>query len=235
MNGHVVDSIGNNQHVVVNGNHIAQNGQIAKKKGEAFSTRPNHASNNSESRHSEIESKKTGKMKNMDAEGEAENGIDLTKKEALMLLRDEKNAAATVSGKEQRRAYFERELEKRILHTNPLGKDRDYNRYWWFKRDGRMFVESSDSQLWGYYCCKEEIDALLGSLNPKGERERALRKQVEKFYSRMCSELQKRSKDLATKIALEEAVQRRSTRVRALPRENPANAFLNYVNKLKED
>ena len=60
----------------------------------------------------------------------------------------------------RQRAYFERELEKRILHTNPLGKDRDYNRYWWFKRDGRVFVESSDSKLWGYYCCKEEVAAL---------------------------------------------------------------------------
>ncbi|KAJ6761451.1 hypothetical protein OIU74_024155 [Salix koriyanagi] len=98
-----------------------------------------------------------------------------------------------------------------------------------------MFVESSDSKQWGYYCCKEEIDLLMGSLNPKGERERALQKQVERFYSRICMELQKRSKDLANRIALEEAVQRRSTRVRALPRENPANAFLNYVNKWKED
>ncbi|KAG5224318.1 DDT domain-containing protein [Salix suchowensis] len=79
------------------------------------------------------------------------------------------------------------------------------------------------------------IDLLMGSLNPKGERERALRKQVERFYSRICMEPQKRSKDLANRIALEEAVQRRSTRVRALPRENPANAVLNYVNKWKED
>ncbi|KAJ6936733.1 hypothetical protein NC652_011432 [Populus alba x Populus x berolinensis] len=231
-NGHGVDSTGNNQPVLSNGNHIGQNGQIAKNKGEAFSTRPNHASNN---RHLEIESKKTGKKKNMGVESQAEKRIDLTKKEALLLLRDEKIAASTWSIKEQRRAYFERELEKRILHTNPLGKDRDYNRYWWFKRDGRVFVESSDSKLWGYYCCKEEIDALMGSLNPKGERERALQKQVEKFYSRICLELQKRSKDLATKIALEEAVHRRSTRVRALPRENLANAFLNYVNRWKED
>eukprot|EP00258_Populus_trichocarpa_P039670 XP_024455689.1 DDT domain-containing protein DDB_G0282237 isoform X3 [Populus trichocarpa] len=232
-NGHGVDSTGNNQPVLSNGNHIGQNGQIAKNKGEAFSTRPNHASNNS--RHLEIESKKTGKKKNMGVESQAEKGIDLTKKEASLLLRDEKIAASTWSIKERRRAYFERELEKRILHTNPLGKDRDYNRYWWFKRDGRVFVESSDSKLWGCYCCKEEIDALMGSLNPKGERERALQKQVEKFYSRICLELQKRSKDLATKIALEEAVHRRSTRVRALPRENPANAFLNYVNRWKED
>jgi hypothetical protein len=44
-NGHGVDSTGNNQPVLSNGNHIGQNGQIAKNKGEAFSTRPNHASN----------------------------------------------------------------------------------------------------------------------------------------------------------------------------------------------
>ncbi|KAJ6857987.1 DDT domain-containing protein [Populus alba x Populus x berolinensis] len=235
MNGHGADIIGKNQPVLANGNHIGQNGQIAKKKGEIFSARPNNRSKRSESSRSDIESKKTGKKKNMNVEGQAENVIDLTKREALILLRDEKNTAAKRSSKEQRREYFEREIEKRILHTNPLGKDRDYNRYWWFKRDGRMFVESSDSKLWGYYCCKEEIDLLMGSLNPKGEREKALRKQVEKFYSRICMELQKRSKDLANRIALEEAVQRRSTRVRALPRENPANVFLNYVNKWKED
>ena len=56
------------------------------------------------------------------------------------------------------------------------------------------------------------------------------------FWIHFCSlELQKRSKDLAHKIALEEAVLRRSTRVRAPPRENPAKAFLKYVNKWKED
>ncbi|GKV18885.1 hypothetical protein SLEP1_g29208 [Rubroshorea leprosula] len=48
-------------------------------------------------------------------------------------------------------------------------------------------------------------------------------------------ELQKRSKDLAHRMEAEEAVLRRSTRVRAPPRENPANAFLRYVNKWKED
>lgn len=51
-----------------------------------------------------------------------------------------------------------------------------------------------------------------------------------------CSgEMQKRSKDLVDKIAVEEAVVRRSTRVRAPPRDNPANAFLRYVNKWKEE
>jgi hypothetical protein len=62
------------------------------------------------------------------------------------------------------REYFEREIEKRIVSRSPLGKDRDYNRYWWFRRDGRIFVESGDSKEWGYYSSKEEVlneDSLL--------------------------------------------------------------------------
>ncbi|CAN1317014.1 DDT domain-containing protein DDB_G0282237 [Linum perenne] len=130
---------------------------------------------------------------------------------------------------------FDREMEKRVIRTEPLGKDRHYNRYWWFQRDGRMFVESSDCKEWGYYSSKEELNALMGSLNPKGERERALQKELEKLYSRICGELQKRSKELVDEIGMEETVVRRSTRVRAMPRENPANSYLRYVNKWKED
>jgi hypothetical protein len=62
------------------------------------------------------------------------------------------------------REYFEREMEKRPISRSPLGKDRDYNRYWWFRRDGRIFVESCDSKEWGYYSSKEEVldeDSLL--------------------------------------------------------------------------
>jgi hypothetical protein len=55
------------------------------------------------------------------------------------------------------REYYEREMEKRVIHTSSLGRDRFYNRYWWFRRDGRIFVESSDSKEWGYYSSKEEV------------------------------------------------------------------------------
>lgn len=55
------------------------------------------------------------------------------------------------------REYFERQMDKQVIRTNPLGKDRHYNRYWWFRRDGRIFVESSDSKQWGYYSSKEEV------------------------------------------------------------------------------
>lgn len=135
--------------------------------------------------------------------------------------------------KEQRKEFLEKEMEKRVIRTNTLGKDRDYNRYWFFRRDGRVFVESSDSNQWGYYSSKEELDALMGSLNPKGERERALKKQLEKHYPRICKELQKRSKDIDQKIGIEDSVVRRSTRVRAPPKDNPALAFLKYSNKWK--
>ena len=55
------------------------------------------------------------------------------------------------------REFFEREMEKRVICRNPLGKDRFYNRYLWFPRDGRIFIESSDSKEWGYYSSKEEV------------------------------------------------------------------------------
>ncbi|XP_019458270.1 PREDICTED: DDT domain-containing protein DDB_G0282237-like isoform X2 [Lupinus angustifolius] len=171
---------------------------------------------------------------NLELKETTENGKELSGKKLPKQLNGETDPSEQNSV-EQRREYFEREMDKRLIRRSPLGKDRDYNRYWWFPRDGRLFVESSDSKEWGYYSSKEEVDALMGSLNCKGERERALQKQLGKYYKRICSELQKRSKDLMHKDEVDESVVRRSTRVRAPPRQNPANAFLRYVNKWKEE
>jgi len=52
---------------------------------------------------------------------------------------------------------LERETEKLIVLTTPLGKDRFHNRFWFFNREGRVFVESEDSSRWGYYAAKEEV------------------------------------------------------------------------------
>lgn len=52
---------------------------------------------------------------------------------------------------------LEREIEKNYIRTTPLGKDRFHNRYWFFFREGRLFVESDDSARWGYYSAKEEV------------------------------------------------------------------------------
>lgn len=56
---------------------------------------------------------------------------------------------------------LEQELEKLSIRTSSLGVDRNYNRYWFFRREGRLFVESSDSKQWGYYTTKEEVIILV--------------------------------------------------------------------------
>ena len=48
-------------------------------------------------------------------------------------------------------------MEKHYISTSPLGKDRFHNRFWFFHREGRLFVESEDSTRWGYYAAKEEV------------------------------------------------------------------------------
>ncbi|KAK7358754.1 hypothetical protein VNO77_00692 [Canavalia gladiata] len=216
-------------------NHGTQNGDVGKKIDvETESSRQNDPLDRSGIKHSNLASKKTPKKLNSELKEAIENGKELSRKELLKQLKVDKDPSEKNS-KEQRKEYFEREMEKRFIRRSPLGKDRDYNKYWWFRRDGRIFVESCDSKEWGYYSSKEELDALMGSLNCKGERERALQKQLEKYYSGISSELQKRSKDLMHRIAMDESVLRRSTRVRAPPRQNPANAFLRYVNKWKQE
>lgn len=222
--------------VAENDNHSNQNGHMEKKRnGKILSSQQGNASENCEDKLANTTSKKKAKKLNLDVEVQPDNGKDSSRKEGLKYLKDDKKEGTEKRDKEHRREFYEREMEKRVICRNPLGKDRFYNRYLWFPRDGRIFIESSDSKEWGYYSSKEELDVLMGSLNIKGEREWALKKQLEKFYGKICMELQKRSKELAHKIATEEAVLRRSTRVRAPPRENPANAFLRYVNKWKED
>ncbi|XP_020573624.1 DDT domain-containing protein DDB_G0282237 isoform X2 [Phalaenopsis equestris] len=134
----------------------------------------------------------------------------------------------------EQREHFEREVEKLSIRTNCIGKDRNYSMYWFFRREGRLFVESSDSNKWGYYSTKEELDALIGSLNEKGERERDLKRQLEKYYVKISTALQKRSKDIAQKILIDESELRRSTRVKSLPRCSPAMTFHKYINRWKE-
>lgn len=216
--GRNVESAGSSLNALVNGNHSTENGDIADKWKQVDTTE-----------------KRYGKQQKMEAKAAVENTKDSARKGAQKMTTDDRMGAKPKRSKEQRKEYIEREMEKRFIRTNSLGKDRYYNRYWFFKRDGRIFVESSDSAEWGYYNTKEELDAFMGSLNRKGERERALKKQLDKYYDRICLKLHKRSKEVAREIAMDEAVLRRSTRVRAPPRDNPAVAFLRYVNKWKED
>uniref|UniRef100_A0A1D1ZJD0 DDT domain-containing protein DDB_G0282237 n=3 Tax=Anthurium amnicola TaxID=1678845 RepID=A0A1D1ZJD0_9ARAE len=208
---------GNGKILQANGNHISENGM----------------------EHKVANTVKAAKRPRLDGQHGADDvqsssGIKDGKK-TRQSRKDKEKEAEGKNMEERRIGDIERAIEKQFIHTNTLGKDRNYNRYWFFRRDGRLFVECSDSKQWGYYTSKEELDAFMGSLNPKGEREGALKRQLEKYYSRISAALQKRSRDIAQKTLLEESVLRRSTRVRAQPRDSPAMAFLRYINKWKED
>lgn len=234
VNGHSLGSSRNNLHVSANDNHATENGDTTEKKNGVIPLSRQGSPSENRSKQLETVSKKTDKKQVTETEAPAESD-NLSGNDTVKQVKGDKKDMGGRKTKEQRREYFEKEMEKWIVRTNPLGKDRDYNRYWWFRRDGRIFVESCDSKQWGYYSSKEELDALMGSLNHKGVRERGLHKQLEKFHDKICM---KRSKELLAQrgvAAGEEAIVRRSTRVRAPPRENPANAFLRYVNKWKED
>ena len=60
--------------------------------------------------------------------------------------------------------HLDREIEKRVIRTNPLGRDKDHNRYWFFPREGRIFVEDEKSTTWGYYAAKEEVYSVFGRI-----------------------------------------------------------------------
>lgn len=133
--------------------------------------------------------------------------------------------------KEQRQEMFDKKMEKCFIRIDPLGKDRDHNRYWFFHREGRLFIESADHRQWGFYASKEELDGLMSSLNPKGVRELALQKKLEKHYSKICTTLQRRSTEEAQKIVSDTPVLRRSVRVSVLPKDNRVTPSLSYMNK----
>lgn len=149
--------------------------------------------------------------------------------------KERKNAPASKMGdvKLHLGRHLEKELLDQSVRTSPLGKDRFYNRYWFFRREGRLFVENADSKEWGYYSTKEELDALIGSLNIKGIRERALKQQLDKFYNKISIAVEKRLKEVTHQLLVEEAVLRRSSRVHAHPKDSPSTSFLEYVNTWK--
>ena len=63
------------------------------------------------------------------------------------------------------------------VRTCPLGRDRDFNRYWHFDRDstkGVLFVEDGRSGAWRAYTHRDQLEELIDSLDERGAREKAL-------------------------------------------------------------
>ncbi|KAL6551902.1 hypothetical protein OROGR_008056 [Orobanche gracilis] len=197
-------------------------------------SRQNHSYGTSENEQGDSIDKKNAKKRMIEINTSSDDMNNPSKREIHKLMKNEVKESIEMKSAEERKEFLEREIERRPIRTSPLGIDRNYCRYWFFRRDGRIFVENSESTQWGYYQTKEEFDALIGSLNTKGVREKALKKQLQKFYNKIRTELQKRSKEATQRIEMEDALVRRSTRVRAPPRGNPSHSFLKYVNKWKD-
>ena len=98
----------------------------------------------------------------------------------------------------RREEAFERELARVAVRCNPLGKDRHHNRYFWHPSlKGMILVESPDGKF-SRLKRKDELDALLQALNPKGIRELALKGNLEKKYKRIANSLQRSMTEAAT-------------------------------------
>ncbi|KAI0001976.1 chromatin remodeling complex protein [Russula vinacea] len=161
---------------------------------------------------------------------------------------------------ERRLEGIEREFRQLLgsVRVKPMGKDRFYNRIWWFDGmgsaslhgsggivqygTGRIFIqgpsvfdqeildrreegdvrvrrleeEGEDGILgvgdWAVYTDQEEIDEFTAWLNPKGNRELALRNNLIKWGPHIAAGFRKRLADLNNIAKLPEA--RRSTRVK---------------------
>jgi len=161
---------------------------------------------------------------------------------------------------ERRLEGIEREFRQLLgsVRVKPMGKDRFYNRIWWFDGmgsaslhgsggivqygTGRLFIqgpsvfdqeildrreegdvhvrrldeEGEEGMLgvgeWAVYTDLEEIDEFRAWLNPKGNRELALRNNLSKWGPHIVAGIRKRLSDLNNIAKLPEA--RRSTRVK---------------------
>ncbi|KAI0304838.1 ATP-utilizing chromatin assembly and remodelling N-terminal-domain-containing protein [Russula brevipes] len=161
---------------------------------------------------------------------------------------------------ERRLEGIEREFRQLLgsVRVKPMGKDRFYNRIWWFDGmgsasllgsggivqygTGRLFIQGPsifDQEIlgrrdegdiqarrleeegeegvlgigeWAVYTDLEEVDEFTAWLNPKGNRELALRNTLTKWWPHIVPGIRKRLADLNNIAKLPEA--RRSTRVK---------------------
>ncbi|XP_031481423.1 uncharacterized protein LOC116251343 isoform X2 [Nymphaea colorata] len=193
---------------------------------------------NKNNRHAVLAARRANMRQKQEAKIMVEKERELKRSEESQRLRAQRTTKAKEARekmlKEEKQEHFNKEIEKRVIRTNSLGKDRNHNIYWFFKREGKVFVESDDHVQWGFYSSQEELDGLMASLNPKGERELALKEQLEQQYTKICFAMQKRSKEMVQMVKADAFVLRRSARLCAPLKNNSVPAFLTYINKCRK-
>ncbi|KAI0068477.1 hypothetical protein BV25DRAFT_1793071 [Artomyces pyxidatus] len=178
---------------------------------------------------------------------------------------------------ERRLEGIEREFRKLLgsVRVKPMGRDRFYNRIWWFDGmgsatllgsggivqygTGRLFIqgpspfdqeildrrvegdidrrrleeEGAEGMLkvgeWAVYTDLEEVDEFTAWLNPKGNRELALRNTLTKWWPHIAPGIRKRLADLNNTAKLPEA--RRSTRVKHSGADISRDPYMTWTNR----
>ncbi|KAA1468659.1 hypothetical protein DENSPDRAFT_857445 [Dentipellis sp. KUC8613] len=178
---------------------------------------------------------------------------------------------------ERRLEGIEREFRKLLgsIRVKPLGRDRFYNRIWWFdgmgsaslvgsggmvqygtgriflqgpsefdqeildRRDGgelrarRLQEEGEEGILrvgeWAVFTDLEEVDEFTAWLNPKGNREIALRNTFTKWWPHIAPGIRKRLADLNVSAKMPEA--RRSTRVKHSGADISRDPYMMWTNR----
>ena len=137
----------------------------------------------------------------------------------------------------RRAEQLERELSKYNVHRMlPLGQDRHFNTYWFFDGvgsgayaagcgAGRLFVQMKADDSWASYSDPGEIDLLLQRLNPKGERERQLKKTLARVHDRITAAVARRHQDILTNARQEDV--RRSDRIKTAPKHSSSSLYQN--------
>lgn len=178
---------------------------------------------------------------------------------------------------ERRLEGIERDFRKLLgaIRVKPLGRDRFYNRIWWFDGmgaaslvgnngqvqygAGRLFIQGPSefdldllnqreenleerrleeegeegmlkSTEWAVYSEVEELDELLAWLNPKGQRELALRNLITRWSPHITAGMKKRITDL-TSTAIKNTDTRRSARTKAATIDLSREAYMLWVNR----
>jgi hypothetical protein len=122
-------------------------------------------------------------------------------------------------------------LAEYTVRTNPLGLDRDLNRFWFFHGEGRLFIEqqpnADEPPVWSFYSTKAQLDAFLLHLNERGRREHMLNRRILRSYNWIVSAMRKRNQTLPAKRVW---ANERPSRTRQTPESRLS--WFRYENKL---
>lgn len=123
---------------------------------------------------------KAAKEAAKEAEAEREKREELDAAEDAVLQAAEE--------KEQRRAEWKAMVNARNYRAPSLGQDRYSRQYFWFTtRKMEVLIHDVNTNEWGVLDTKEQLDALLATLNVKGQREKGLKERVTRLYGKICN------------------------------------------------